>query len=131
VRIEVATALRLGKLVVPVLLQGAVVPGMDALPEDVQALAGRQALTLRDDAWEQDVERLADALGRPFRWAPLVLRATIAALVILAATWLTMRAVDPEPGTGLAIARTMVAALLALYGAVEVLVWRRRLRRAP
>jgi hypothetical protein len=129
VRIEVATALRLGKLVVPVLLQGAAMPGAAALPEDVQTLAGRQALSLRDDAWERDVERLADALGRPFRWSPLLLRAAVAAIGILAATWLTMRAIDPEPGTGLAMARGMVAALIALYGALEVVAWRRRLRR--
>ena len=50
VRIEIATALRLGKRVIPVLLQGAELPSFGSLPEELRTLVNRQALSLRDEA---------------------------------------------------------------------------------
>ncbi|MGE0592575.1 MAG: toll/interleukin-1 receptor domain-containing protein [Vicinamibacterales bacterium] len=70
VRIEVAGALaRPDVLVVPVLVEGAGMPPRGALPEDLQALSRRQALSLRDETWDADVERLirvvAPRIGSP------------------------------------------------------------------
>ncbi len=60
VRREVGSALRSGARVVPVLVDEAELPGADDLPDDLQALASRQSVTLRDATWHQD----ADALVR-------------------------------------------------------------------
>jgi hypothetical protein len=64
-RVEAATALAQGKKVVPVLLKGAAIPGAEALPADLKALARHQAITLRDESWNDDTDRLIDAMGRP------------------------------------------------------------------
>ena len=77
VRIEIATALRLGKRVIPVLLQGAELPSFGSLPEELRTLVNRQALSLRDEAWIQDAGRLADAIGRPYAWRNVALRALL------------------------------------------------------
>ncbi|HMH49127.1 MAG TPA: toll/interleukin-1 receptor domain-containing protein [Candidatus Acidoferrum sp.] len=58
VRLEIATALRRRIRVIPVLLGGATIPAVDALPDDLQALARRQAHELSDSRWPSDVEVL-------------------------------------------------------------------------
>jgi TIR domain len=95
VRREVAAALSSGVPVVPVLVGGASMLSADELPEDLQPLAMRQAFTVRDDSWHQDVETLArrlrreDVVGRhPRRWAVLVAGATIAVVAVVAAVWM-------------------------------------------
>jgi TIR domain-containing protein len=60
VRLEIAAALdRPGVLVVPALVGGATMPDAQDLPPSIQALGRRQAITLRDETWESDVDRLA------------------------------------------------------------------------
>ena len=80
---EVATALRARKRVIPVLVRRAVLPLPAVLPEDLLALTKCQAITIRDEAWMADVDRLIDAIGHPYRWDLLVLRILIAAVVII------------------------------------------------
>lgn len=58
VRLELATALTLDIPVVPVLVGRAEMPAPGQLPEDIRALANRQAVVLRDDAWHRDVDGL-------------------------------------------------------------------------
>jgi hypothetical protein len=66
VRIELAHALaRDGTVVIPVLVQGAVMPRADELPDDLRPLALRHAVELTDARWRYDVERLLGQLGRP------------------------------------------------------------------
>ena len=69
VRIEIATALRGGVQVIPVLVDGASMPGSAALPDSLSALARRQAVSLGDATWDADVLRLIGGieqqLGRP------------------------------------------------------------------
>jgi hypothetical protein len=69
VRLEIATAVaRPGLLVVPVLVEGAAMPTADELPEAMRALARRQAVSLRDESWDEDVDRLVkgiEAVGPP------------------------------------------------------------------
>ena len=64
IRSEIAAALSEGKPVVPVLVGGAQMPGADQLPADLHDLAKRQALQLRDQSWDEDVERLVRALNQ-------------------------------------------------------------------
>src|SRR5215813_2176606 len=65
VALEIAGALkRPDVLVVPVLLDGARMPAADDLPEPVRAMAHRQAVTLRDETWDEDVRRLAAVLAK-------------------------------------------------------------------
>ena len=63
VLLELAQALaHEGVQVVPVLVQGAILPPAGDLPADLQALGGRQAAVIRDDRWKDDVAHLAREL---------------------------------------------------------------------
>ncbi len=62
VRMEVAEALRLGKRVIPVLLNEAAMPDRGQLPDDLHPLLERNALFLRHISFNQDVEILSDAI---------------------------------------------------------------------
>jgi hypothetical protein len=62
VRTEVATALQRGIPVIPVLLQGTVLPQADQLPADLQALPKRRFLELADTRWPRDMEEIVNAL---------------------------------------------------------------------
>lgn len=64
VRVEVATALRLGLPVIPILLPTASMPRSTDLTEDIHALAHRNAFSLSADRWHADVERLIDEVDR-------------------------------------------------------------------
>jgi hypothetical protein len=86
VRSELAAALVHGVKVIPVLVGGAAMPTPAQLPDDLQALAQRQAVTLRDTHWRVDSEALIDALrgekpGAPRRW-PLIAAAVVAVLAV-------------------------------------------------
>ena len=65
VRLEIASALgRPDLLVVPVFVEGAVMPEPDQLPEDIRVLGRRQAVSIRDETWDSDVDRLASVIER-------------------------------------------------------------------
>jgi hypothetical protein len=64
VRLEIATALRRGIRVIPILIQGASMPGAAALPEDLKPLAMRNAVELSSSRFHTDVDRLIDAIER-------------------------------------------------------------------
>jgi len=63
VRIEVATALRRGLRVVPLLLDGAAIPPASALPPDLAQLPDRSGARLRQDSLEADMESVLAGLG--------------------------------------------------------------------
>jgi TIR domain len=134
-RLEVATALREGKRVIPILLRGAALPAPTALPEDLLPLAKCQAMTMRDEAWRTDVERLLDALGRPYRWDRLVLRVVAAVAAITLGLWKVASQAFREQSSDYAFWRVLFLTLVGLYGLVELAIgyrhWRRvrRLRR--
>jgi len=52
IRLETATALRRNIRVVPVLVQGATMPGAQNLPEDLEKLSRRQAIEISDAHWD-------------------------------------------------------------------------------
>jgi len=62
VQLEVAKALGRKIRVIPILIQGASMPGPKELPEDLAPLARRNALALSDTRWERDVEDLMRTL---------------------------------------------------------------------
>src|SRR5688572_2276952 len=101
---EIAAALaRPDVLVVPVLVGGATMPAADDLPESIRALRRRQAMSVRDEAWEVDMDRLAASLRQavglapapaavanpPSRrrpvWSPRVVGAAMAVVLLVAA----------------------------------------------
>lgn len=89
VRQEVQRALASTIPVVPVLVEGAVLPMATELPDDIASLATRQSVTLRDNSWHDDVEHLIRRLegdhriatSRRPRWS-VVLAAGVATLVV-------------------------------------------------
>ena len=129
VRIEIATALKLGKRVIPVLLQGAELPGAAALPDDLRAMVKRQALSLRDEAWTADAGRLADAIGRPYAWGALALRAALFIATTLVFTKYAVGALAPDADNQLALARGIIVGLLALYAGIEGFLWWKQKKR--
>jgi hypothetical protein len=64
VRIEIATALQRNTRVIPLLVQGAVMPSAEELPEDLVPLTRRNAFELHDSSWREEVQRLITTLDR-------------------------------------------------------------------
>lgn len=63
VRQEVATALNKPELpVIPVLVHGASMPAEEKLPDDLKKLACRNALVLRHDDWDGNMQKLVAAI---------------------------------------------------------------------
>jgi hypothetical protein len=62
VRLEIASALRRGIPVIPVLVRGAKMPPADQLPADLKDLAYRNAVELTHARWKSDVQLLTQAL---------------------------------------------------------------------
>lgn len=64
-RLEIATALQRSDVrVIPVLVEGAEMPGSDVLPDDLKALARRNAIELTDKRWEFDISKLVETLNK-------------------------------------------------------------------
>jgi TIR domain len=64
VRLELASALQLGRLIIPVLVDGAAMPQAQELPGDLRALAGRNAVRLQDHDFQRDFEIVLQALEK-------------------------------------------------------------------
>lgn len=62
VRLEIATALRRGIRVIPALVDDARMPSEADLPADLQELHRRNAIAVRNDSFDDDVERLVRSL---------------------------------------------------------------------
>jgi hypothetical protein len=77
-RVEIASALKNGLRVIPVLVGGAEMPDESALPEDLQALAYRNAWEVSDKRFHQDVKSLVDVLKRTLESVPQGAPASVA-----------------------------------------------------
>ena len=64
VRLEIATALKRGIRVVPVLVEGATMPEVGELPDDLKALVRRNALEIGHIRFDADSEHLVNAVER-------------------------------------------------------------------
>jgi hypothetical protein len=72
VRLEIAGALaRTEVLVIPVLVEGVRMPSSEELPESIRPLSRRQAVSLRDETWDADVDRLVAAVRSATRQRPV------------------------------------------------------------
>jgi hypothetical protein len=110
VTMEIGEALsRPDVLVVPVLVGGAMMPDAQQLPERIRALARKQALVLRDETWEEDVDRLSAVLeshggtrpaSRPRRAPPVPRWAVGAAAVLIVLTLGFVALREPGGSTG-------------------------------
>ncbi len=104
VRLEIATALKRDISVIPVLVDGAAMPGARDLPPDLEALAWRNAVELRHAYWESDLRVLVAALRQ------IVPESENAAMPTSAAASAQVAASDvapaPAPATATALATT-------------------------
>lgn len=104
VRREVSGALGSGLPVVPVLVGGASLPAAEDLPDELTALARRQAFALDDTTWHRDVDGLLDSLAGRASDGGRRRRRTVAALgaVVLVAGAVTAAVLlRPDPdGSG-------------------------------
>ena len=64
VRLEIEAALRRKILVIPVLVQGAVMPSASELPDSLKPLAHIQAVELNHRSWRTDMQRLVERLKK-------------------------------------------------------------------
>ena len=64
VRIEISAALKRDIPVVPVLLENAAIPAVEALPIDLQPLFFRHGIRVRHETFSTDIQQLADFLRR-------------------------------------------------------------------
>ncbi len=64
IRIETKLALQRNIRVIPVLVENAQPPTMDALPDEIKSLARREAHELSDKRWDYDVQCLIEALEK-------------------------------------------------------------------
>ena len=62
VRIEIESALKLEKYLIPVLVNGAVMPKPDGLPESLRPLTGKQYIALSHESFRNDSQRVMKAL---------------------------------------------------------------------
>lgn len=63
-RLEIEAALARDVRVIPILVEGAVMPGREDLPESLAGLARRNALLIRHESFRYDVGRLVTAIER-------------------------------------------------------------------
>jgi len=66
VRVEIRAALKRNIPVIPILLDGTKIPKANLLPEDIRPLAVRNALDLRHNSFQKDLDRLIKEVGVVF-----------------------------------------------------------------
>jgi hypothetical protein len=71
VRIEIATALQRNTRVIPLLVQGAVMPSAEELPDDLAPLTRRNAFELHESSWREEIQRLITTLDRVLERRPV------------------------------------------------------------
>src|SRR5262245_34028168 len=64
VRVEIGTALQRGIPVIPILLEGTVIPSPDQLPEDLEELSLRNGINVHHASFQADMDRLIQGLKR-------------------------------------------------------------------
>lgn len=91
-RVELELALNRSARVIPILIDEARMPRGSELPGSLGQLARVNALKLRDDDWDSDVERLIQAVGSYGRWRwmrrPIAVAVAVAIVIAIgAAGW--------------------------------------------
>ncbi len=62
VRAEVRAALQHGEKVLPVLVDGAIMPRPDQLPDDIRSISTKNAMPLRHESFDDDIENIINAI---------------------------------------------------------------------
>jgi PAN domain. len=107
VRMETAAALLRDIPVIPVLVQGAAMPPSYQLPDELEALAWRNAFEVRHARWEMDVAGLVEALQKVV--TPSGIRGAVG--------------LSGGKRSGLRSPRWLIALLLLVVGALGVLAY--------
>jgi hypothetical protein len=108
VRVEIESAIKQGKRVIPVLVHDARMPRADELPEALRPLATRNAVRLTHERFRTDVQGLIGALQRP--------RSEVAAA---RPTQHPQAEIQQRPrSTGIVLAAAATALLLVIAGGV-------------
>ncbi len=106
VRAEITAALERGIPVIPVLVEGAGMPGANSLPDAIRGLVRLQALEIRDTRFDaetrdliQAIERHLRSKGVPAQARPFSRRLVIggAGILLVAGIWGVWQASRPEP----------------------------------
>jgi len=108
VRREIHTAVQRGTRVIPVLVQGAVMPSASELPPELAPLATRQASAIQHEEFSADAQRLADAIAPLIegttswwrRWQKPVLAGMLAVMVLGLVGWRLYRVPTTTGGRG-------------------------------
>jgi hypothetical protein len=92
VRVELASALKRDIPVIPVLVDGAVMPAEDRLPDDLKPFARRQALELRHTRFNSDADTIMRALEKMVprghvSWRYIGAGAALVVIVVLGMLW--------------------------------------------
>lgn len=125
--IEIATALRLKKKIIPVLLHGVKLPQGKLLPPEINKLAHYQAISFRDESWTQDVARLIKVIGKPYAFRYLLLRLAVVLPLILFAVKLGITQLTTmDGGMQLSLSRWLILGSIFGYGLLEFFVWKKR-----
>ena len=110
-RIELELALARTARVIPLLIDETRMPKEADLPESLRPLVRLNALKLRDDDWDSDVERLMQALNlqlnRPWLRRPAVLAVGVVAAVAIGAAgywWSRVTGAGPSSTAGMTVA---------------------------
>ena len=107
---EIAAALAKGIPVYPVLIENAVMPRAEELPESLQALVRHNAISISDHRWNSDVTRLAkivaidipgSAAERTLQWVRLVISFALFIAVTVTTGWLARNWLDARKGVEL------------------------------
>ncbi len=67
VRVEISAALQRDIPLIPLLLDGTIIPARELLPDDIKGLSSRNALDVRHSAFHADMDRLVSELKQLFR----------------------------------------------------------------
>ena len=86
-------------------------------------------MSMRDESWSHDVDRLLDAIGRPYRWGMLALRAVVALVAIVVAVYLSVPLLPADRANDRDFLRILVASLAGMYALIEFAAGYRYLRR--
>ncbi len=108
VRVELASALQRDIAVIPVLVDGAVMPPEDSLPDNLKALSRRHAIELRHTRFNADADAIAHALERVvprsrIPWRFVAPGAVVAVAVVIAAVLWPKLAHKPVPQPAVAV----------------------------
>jgi len=119
-------------LVVPVLVEGMTMPPVEELPEAIRALGRRQAVSLRDETWDADVDRLlvavtgSSAPAVSTRTKSAALFVAVLAIALLAAVFVARRfsgadkVATGDPGRSRSTSTGAAASAIAIPRAAEI-----------